>query len=56
MGTWPNPDHDGWEGYMGMERVRLAARIWGRMAPALGSPVPGESQEDLDRIAEDDRP
>jgi len=40
---------------MDTERAQLQQRASGKMARALGRPVPGETQEEIDRIAEDDR-
>jgi hypothetical protein len=45
----------GWEGFMQMERRRLRERREGKLRAALGNPLPGESTEQLDRIAEQDR-
>jgi hypothetical protein len=39
--------HDGWHGYMEMEREQLAQRADGKMARMLGRALPGESQEEL---------
>ena len=44
----------GWEGFMQMERTRLRERREGKLRRALGSPLPGESKEQLDHIAEQD--
>ena len=45
----------GWEGFMQMERRRLRERREGKLRAALGNPLPEESTEQLDRIAEQDR-
>ena len=44
-----------WEQYMEVERQELEQRKSGQLARALGHALPGESQEELDRIAEKDR-
>jgi hypothetical protein len=44
-----------WEGFMQMERTKLGKRREGRLRRALGSPLPGESVEGLERIGERDR-
>jgi hypothetical protein len=44
-----------WEKYMEVERRELAQRKSGQMGRALGRALPGESQEELERIAEEDR-
>jgi hypothetical protein len=44
----------GWEGFMQMERTRLRERREGKLRRALGRPLPGESKEQLDHIAEQD--
>jgi len=38
-----------------MERARLQEHAQGKLAAALGRALPGESQEDLDRIAAEDQ-
>ena len=40
---------------MAAERRSLAARAEGNLARALGRALPPESQEDIDRMAEEDR-
>jgi uncharacterized protein YceH (UPF0502 family) len=47
--------HDGWHGYMEMEREQLAQRADGKMARMLGRALPGESQEELDLISSEDQ-
>jgi hypothetical protein len=55
VGGWPRPGHDGWEAFMQMERQRLQEHAQGKMARALGYALPGESQEELDRLALEDQ-
>jgi len=40
---------------MDQEWAQLQQRASGKMSRALGRPVPGETQDEIDRIAEDDR-
>ena len=51
MGSQPRPEHDTFDEFMEMERARLQEHASGKMAHALGHALPGESQEELDRIA-----
>ena len=44
-----------WEQYMEVERKELEQRRTGQLGRALGRALPGESQEELDRIAEEDQ-
>jgi hypothetical protein len=44
-----------WEGFMHMERVQLAERASGKMRRAIGRVLPGESREELERIAAKDQ-
>jgi hypothetical protein len=44
-----------WEQYMHVERKELAQRKSGQLGRALGRALPGESQEELDRMAEEDQ-
>jgi hypothetical protein len=44
-----------WEQYMEVERRELEQRRTGQLGRALGRALPGESQEELQRIAEVDR-
>jgi len=44
-----------WEQYMEVERRELEQRRNGHLGRALGRALPGESQEELERIAEEDR-
>ena len=55
MGGWPRPGHDAWEAFMEMEQQRLQEHAQGKMALALGYALPGESQQELDRIASEDQ-
>jgi hypothetical protein len=56
MGSWPNgTSHDAWEGYMEVEREQLAQRATGKMARMIGHALPGDSEEELRIIAQDDR-
>ena len=55
MGGWPRPGHDAWEAFMEMEQQRLQEHARGKMARALGYALPGESQQELDRIASEDQ-
>ena len=49
------PEHDTFEEFMEMERGRLQEHAQGKLAAALGHALPGESQEELDRIARKDQ-
>lgn len=57
MSGWPTADHEGWEGYLRVEREQLCQRAEGKMARMLGRAQKdlGETQEKIDRIAEEDR-
>lgn len=44
-----------WERYMEVERRELEMRRDGQLARALGRALPGESAEELERLAEEDR-
>lgn len=44
-----------WERYMEIERRELEDRKNGELGKVLGSAMAGESQEDLDRMAREDR-
>ena len=58
MGEYPGVTlsrHDGWDGYMEVEREQLAQRATGKMARMIGQALPGESQQELDLIAFDDQ-
>ena len=55
MGEESNDTHQElWEKYMEVERRELEQRQNGQLGRALGRALPGESQEQLDRIAEED--
>jgi hypothetical protein len=45
----------GWDEFMRLERRRLDERRAGKLRRALGDPLPGETVESLDTIAEGDR-
>ena len=45
----------GWEEFLEMERRALEYRKGGQLARALGQALPGESQEELDRLAREDQ-
>ena len=56
MGEEPYRTHQElWEQYMEVERRELEQRRSGQLGRALGLALPGESQEELERIAEEDR-
>ena len=55
MGDTPKPEHDTFDEFMDMERARLQEHASGKMARALGYALPGEPQEELDRIAQEDQ-
>ena len=56
MGEEPHRTHEElWVQYMEVERRELEQRRSGQMGRALGLALPGESQEELERIAEEDR-
>ena len=44
-----------WEQYMEVERRELEQRRSGQLGRALGRALPGESEEELQRLAEDDQ-
>ncbi len=46
---------ESWKRYMDQEWAQLQQRAGGKMYRALGRPVSGETQDEIDRIAEDDR-
>ena len=55
MGEDPNDTHQElWEKYMDVEHKELEQRQSGQLGRALGRALPGESQEEMDRIAEED--
>jgi hypothetical protein len=45
----------GWDEFMRQERRRLDERRQGKLRESLGEPLPGETVELLERIAEEDR-
>jgi hypothetical protein len=45
-----------WEQYIEVERRELEQRRNGQLGRAIGRALPGESHEELERIAEEDRP
>jgi ribosomal protein S18 acetylase RimI-like enzyme len=55
VGDGPNPEHDTFDEFMDMERQRLQEHAQGKLARALGYALPGESQEELERIALEDQ-
>jgi hypothetical protein len=55
VGDRPKPEHDTFEEFMELERGRLQEHASGKLARALGYALPGESQEELDSIAAEDR-
>ena len=56
MGEEPHDtQQEFWEQYMEVERKELEQRRSGQLGRALGRALPGESQEELDRIAEEDQ-
>jgi hypothetical protein len=56
VGHRPKPEqHDTFGQFMELERGRLQEHASGKMARALGYALPGESQEELDRIAAEDQ-
>ena len=48
-------NQEAWERYIGAERRELQLRREGHLAKLLGSALPGETPEELRRIAEEDR-
>ena len=55
MGDRPKAGHDTFDEFMETERARLQEHASGKMARALGHALPGESQEELERIALEDQ-
>jgi hypothetical protein len=56
VGDRPKPEqHDTFEQFMELERKRLREHASGKLARALGHALPGESQEELERIAAEDQ-
>ncbi len=51
-----NPaDAEAWEKHMRLERELLAQRRDGKLAKAIGKALPGESPQDLEQMAREDR-
>jgi hypothetical protein len=51
-----NPaDAEAWERHMRLERELLAQRRDGKLAKAIGKALPGESPQDLEQMAREDR-
>jgi hypothetical protein len=55
VGDRPKPEHDTFDAFIDAERLRLQQHVQGKLAAALGHALPGESQEELDRIAAEDQ-
>ena len=56
MGEEPHRTHQElWEQYMEVERKEVEQRRNGQLGRALGRALPGESQEELDKMAEEDQ-
>jgi hypothetical protein len=55
VGSQPKPEHDTFDEFMEAERGRLQEHAAGKLAQALGCALPGESQEQLERIALEDQ-
>jgi lauroyl/myristoyl acyltransferase len=56
MGEEPHKTYQElWEQYMEVERRELEQRRNGQLGRALGRALPGESQEELQRIAKEDQ-
>jgi hypothetical protein len=56
VGHRPKPEqHDTFDEFMEMEHSRLQEHASGKLARALGHALPGESQEELERIAAEDQ-
>ncbi len=49
------PDAEAWERHMRLERDLLAQRRDGKLAKAIGKALPGESPQDLEQMAREDR-
>ncbi len=49
------PDAESWERHMRLERDLLAQRRDGKLAKTIGKALPGESPQDLQRIAREDQ-
>jgi hypothetical protein len=48
-------DAEAWERHMRLERELLAQRRDGKLAKAIGKALPGESPQDLEQMAREDR-
>ena len=48
-------DAEAWEKHMRLERELLAQRRDGKLAKAIGKALPGESPQDLEQMAREDR-
>jgi len=55
VGDMPKPEHDTFDQFMEIERARIQEHAQGKMARALGHALPGESQDELERIAAEDQ-
>ena len=55
MASRPKPEHDTFDEFMEAERGRLQKHASGALAQALGYALPGESPEQLERIALEDQ-
>jgi hypothetical protein len=55
VGDRPKPEHDTFDEFMEAERRHLQKHASGALAQALGHALPGESQEQLERIAQEDQ-
>ena len=55
MASKPKAQHDTFEQFIEIERGRLQKHASGALADALGYALPGESQEQLDRIVAEDQ-
>ena len=48
-------DAEAWEKHMRLERELLVQRRDGKLAKAIGKALPGESPQDLEQMAREDR-
>jgi hypothetical protein len=55
MASRSKPEHDTFDEFMDAERGRLQKHASGALAEALGYALPGESQEELERIVAEDQ-
>ena len=51
----PAADAEAWDKHMRLERELLAQRRDGKLAKAIGKALPGESPQDLEQMAREDR-